>query len=439
LIQLFLFHATGEKHMRQLIVKTAEGRGEDVLSIAREHQGRNMAVIKGREDQQVWDLAYVYVDNEDVSPLLNDLGKLEDAQITLLPSGVIPMHPPDTSVANQVAQVTNRSPIEIWLGGLMSIGSWKGFIGYTIAGSIVVWIGMYTNTIYLLVAAMLVAPFAGPAMNTALATATGDSMLLRSNLLRYFVSLALTMLITAGVSLLLRQEVATITMVDVSQISSVALLLPLISGAAGALNLINSENNSLVSGAAVGVLVTASLAPPAGLVGMSAAIGRWDMAVNGLFLLALQLVGINIAGALVFRFYGGLKPVGARFQRGKSRYAYLSFIGSLILLGGLLFVQFRSAPAFQRSTQSQAMVQVVRDVVNGSDLAQMVEAELNFTRPSQAGENTLLGLVYVERNQEVDLTDEEIRRQLTTSIQQGILDAGFNVSPLISVTVLESP
>ncbi len=42
-------------------------------------------------------------------------------------------------------------------------------------------------------------------------------------------------------------------------------------------NFVQSERSSLVSGAAVGMQVAASLAPPAGLVGMAIAIGRWDI------------------------------------------------------------------------------------------------------------------------------------------------------------------
>ena len=56
----------------------------------------------------------------------------------------------------------------------------------------------------------------------------------------------------------------------------------------------NQNRSNLVSGAAVGILVAASLAPPAGLVGMAIAISRWDMVTSGLFVLLLQLVGINL-------------------------------------------------------------------------------------------------------------------------------------------------
>lgn len=147
---------------------------------------------------------------------------------------------------------------------------------------------------------MLIAPFAGPAMNVAIATSRGDAKLLKRTLLRYFVALAVT-IVVAGVLIILRQEVVTSTMSDTSKISAVAVLLPLVAGAAGAVNLVQSKRSSLVSGAAVGMLVAASLSPPAGLIGMASAMGRWDLAINGVFVLLLQLVGINLSASLVFR------------------------------------------------------------------------------------------------------------------------------------------
>jgi uncharacterized membrane protein len=136
-----------------------------------------------------------------------------------------------------------------------SVGSWKGFLGYAAVAGFVVWIGLYTNTTYLLVAAMLIAPFAGPAMNVAIATARGDRQLLWRSIVRYFAALAVTIAVAAALSLILRQDIATSLMIERSQISSVAVLLPLAAGAAGALNLVQSDRSSLVSGAATGMYV----------------------------------------------------------------------------------------------------------------------------------------------------------------------------------------
>jgi uncharacterized hydrophobic protein (TIGR00271 family)/prepilin-type processing-associated H-X9-DG protein len=424
--------------MRQIIIKVPAGKGERAMQLAADHEGRNMVMWDGHAQNQSWEVVLVYVGNRRVGPLVNALGEIPEAEINLIPVGTIPMAPPDEKVQDTITEITPRSPMEIWLNGMMSIGSWKGFLGYTIAGSFVVWIAMFTNSAFLLIAAMLIAPYAGPAMNLAIATATGDWTLLYRNLIRYFVSLGLTILITAAVSFILQQQVATNFMVDVSQVPAVVVLLPLVAGAAGAINLINSDNNSLVSGTAAGVLVAASLAPPAALVGMASAIGRWDMTVNGIFLLVIQLIGINLAGSLIFRFYGELKPSGARYQHGKNWIAWVSFVVTLVILAGMIFWQFSDPPNLQRQTRAQNAVSVVQTVVDESEVASLVEANMRFTRPEQADQNTLLGIIYVERLPGVNMDQEEISALLQQNIQQGLLERDFNVIPLIHVTVLES-
>jgi hypothetical protein len=254
--------------MRQLLIQVPRGHGKKVLEIARNYDGMNLVQFEatgGGAPSDPLDVVMASVANGRVEGMLSDLEALPELHVTLAPRGVMPLRPPAAEAAKQVIDVEERSPIEVLLSGLQSIGSWKGFLGYAAAAGFVVWIGLFTNTVYLLTAAMLIAPFAGPAMNTAIATARGDRELLGRSLLRYFAALTVTISVTAILSLILRQEVATQQMVDTSMISSVAVLLPLVAGAAGALNLVQSERSSLVAGAAVGMLVAASLAPPAGL------------------------------------------------------------------------------------------------------------------------------------------------------------------------------
>ncbi len=174
----------------------------------------------------------------------------------------MPLQPPVAEIPNEVMDVQSRSPIEVFLAGLQSVGAWKGFLAYAVAGAVIVWIGLFTNSSFLLVAAMLIAPFAGPAMNVAIATARGDSLLLKEGLIRYVAAIAVTVLVTAGLSLILNQELASNAMVESSKVASISVLLPIIGGAAGALNLIQADRSSLVSGTAVGMLVAAALAPP---------------------------------------------------------------------------------------------------------------------------------------------------------------------------------
>jgi len=424
--------------MRQLLIQVPRGNGKEVLEIAKKYDGANLAQLEAIGSDGPIDLALVHVSNSKVEGLLADLQSLPQLRVTLIPQGVMALQPPPEQAPQQVTNVEERSPIEVFLGGLQSVGSWKGFLGYAAASGFVVWIGLYTNTVYLLIAAMLIAPFAGPAMNAAIATARGDRQLLWRSLLRYFAALVVTILVTGALSLLWQQEIATPQMIETSEISSVTVLLPLAAGAAGALNLVQSQRSSLVSGAAVGMLVAASLAPPAGLVGMASAIGRWDMAISGLFLLLLQLVGINFTAAILFRVFG-LSTAGPRYNRGKQWVFLSALAATVVVLAGLLSWQLTNPPNLQRSSQAQRATAQIEQVVNESNLVKLVEANVRFTRANIKGQNTLLGVVYVQRQAGVTQSAEAIRDRLTRAIQTHLLEQGFNATPLIDVSVLEPP
>lgn len=424
--------------MRQLIIQVPRGYGKEVLTIAQNHQGTNLAQIDASDGDRNLDLVILHISNRKVEDVLSQLEHVPDAQITLLPTGIMALHPPANQAAEQVTNVELRSPVEVFLSGLQSVGSWKGFLGYAAVAGVVVWIGLYTNTIYLLTAAMLIAPFAGPAMNVALATARGDRKLLGRSLLRYFAALSVTIAITAILSLLFQQDIATPQMVERSQVSTVALLIPLAAGAAGALNLVQSERSSLVSGAATGMLVAASLAPPAGVTGMAMAIGRWDMVTGGIFLLLLQLCGINLSAALLFRLVG-LSTTGTRYQRGKKVMPPIAFTITVLALISLLIWQFINPPNLQRASLTQRANAVVQQVVDQESAAQLVESNVRFTRSSIPGQNTLLTVLYVQKSPDTTESDAAIRDRLTQAIQSQLLQKQIDVTPLVSVSVLESP
>ena len=371
--------------MRQLIVRVPRGCGSQVLEFAETRQAANLACFTATDRDANLDVVLVGISNAQVGGLLDDLQDLPDLHLTLIPTGIITLQPPASRAAEQAIDVAPRSPIEIFLSGLQSVGSWKGLLGYAAAAGVIVWIGLFTNTIFLLTAAMLIAPFAGPAMNAALATARGDLHLLGRSLARYFAALAVSIAVAAGLSFVMDQRVATEQMVSTSLISSVAVLLPLVAGAAGAFNLCQSDRSSLVSGAATGMLVAASLAPPAGVVGMAAAVGEWDMVRAGGFVLLLQLAGINLAGAVVFRLFG-LSPNGVRYARGQVWVGVAAWLASLAALAALLGWQFSDAPNLQRSTQAQRAVATVQD----SGLGKAVSVNARFTRADAPQQNTLL-------------------------------------------------
>lgn len=423
--------------MRQLIIAVPRGHGQTVLDIAQHFNGVNLARFEAWDARELIDLVLVHVSNKKVEGMVGQLeDKVPDMRLTLLPSPVMALYPPANSAPQQITEVQERSPIEIFLAGLQSIGSWRGFLAYAAAAGVVVWIGLFTNTVYLLVAAMLIAPFAGPAMNTAIATARGDWRLLGRSLVRYFAAISTTIFVSALLTLMIQPDVVPSLVIDTSKISTVAVLLPLAAGAAGAIHLMQSEQSSLVSGAAVGILVAASLAPPAGMVGMAVVLGRYDIALRSTFLLLLQLLGINLSAALIFRSFG-LSSTGARYTRGKSWIFPAALGTTAVLLAAMVGLQFFHSPTLERSTLEEQATARVQQVVKNQAGLNYLDTEVRFTQSADTATNTLLAVVYVQEQAGNPLSSEAIKTRLSSELRQELNQALENTEPVILVNVLE--
>jgi uncharacterized hydrophobic protein (TIGR00271 family) len=426
--------------VREVLVRVPAGRGEWVVEVACS-AGAAMPVVQRGDDGcgGAVDLVILHLPNSAVGELLEALGSEENLHVAFQPSGSFALQPPHERIDRSVRDVTSRSPVEILLAGVQSIGSWKGFLSYAAASGVVVWLGLTTETVYLLVAAMLISPFAGPAMNTAIATARGDFQLLWRSIARYVVALAVAAATAAVLSLIARQDVVTDLMSAISSLSRAAFLLPLAAGAAGALHLSQSERSSLVSGAAVGMLVAASLAPPAGLIGIGVVIGDGGMVGNAAFLLALQLVGINLAGAAVFWLFG-VRPEGSRYSRGRRGVFIAGLGGTAILLALLLTVQLVSrAPALERSSIAQQVRNHVLAVIREQPGVEPARVVSEFTRPVIAGAHTLLVIVHVQSAGDASLSPEsgaEAEAHLARTLAVRIAERFEGVHPLVHVSMM---
>lgn len=420
--------------VRQIIIETPPQGAEHVIALAQRHHATNIARIAALDGAgRAATLVLLHASNAATGSLLEELDRVTDVRVSLLPVGALPLRPPRDEVADQVTDVTPRSPFEIYIAGLQSVGSWQGFIAYGVISAAVVWLGFITDTIYLLIGAMLIAPFAGPAVNTAIATARGDAHLLRRSVLRYAAAIAVTGVTVALLTLAFGPAELTETMVSVSRVSAVSLLLPLAAGVAGAVHLTQGDQNSLVSGAASGMLIAASLAPAAALVGIAAASGHLGILQPALFLLALQLVGINVAGALTFRAFG-LQPTGMRAPEGSGRSRMLSLGATALALAGLLWWQFGSAsPALTRATAQREMRDAVSAAIRSDPTVGLVETTIRFTRRGTPGPHPAVAEVRVQRLPGAAGSDDELRRRTAALVRAAIGRAAPNVSPAVFV------
>lgn len=371
--------------MRQLIIKIPIGNKKEVLELVEKFKGRNSIHLEEEKN----DVFMIFLPNQMVNDFLKHLDEFEKPEINLIPRGVITLYPPASDAPDQVADVQPKSSLEIYLGGIQSVGSIKGLIGYSIAAGIIVWIGLYTTSVFLLIAAMLVAPFAGPAMNAALATAAGKKDLLKSSLERYVLAIGTGILVSFLMTVLFPLKTLTPIIVEISQVSKVAILLPLVSGFAGAINIVQSERDSLVSGAAVGILVAAALAPPVGLIGAGLYMADWEIVWSSVFRVVLQLLGIHIAATLVFYFYGKVTPGGVRFLQGSKKMTWFASGFVILAIGVMMFWQFSQPPFLRKASMNTELTELLASELEKLENIEVISKEVSFTQTKIEGKSTV--------------------------------------------------
>ena len=139
---------------------------------------------------------------------------------------------------------------------------------------------------------------------------------------------------------------------------------PVISGFAGAINICQSERDSILSGAAVGVLVAASLAPPIGLMGTGIYMQEWNVVLSSIFKIVLQLLGIHLAATLVFRFYGNVTRSGIRFLKGRKsvQYGATTIVGAALC--AMMYWQFSQPTFLQKASMNTELTTALEKVLS---------------------------------------------------------------------------
>ena len=360
--------------MRQIIIKSRKEDTEKVITFARQNDGRNILKVPASDHVMI----IVYLTNQSVQDFLLQLEKIDHIEFSLLPNEVIPLQ--SDGLPSSVEDLELKSPIEVYLNGIQSVGSLGGLTGYAITAAIITWIGFYTNTAFLLTAAMIIAPFAGPAMNAAIATAAGNADLLKKSILRYFIAIVTGVGVSAGLSLLFNFEVISPLIREVSKMSEVAILLPLTAGFAGGIHLLQDERHSLVSGTAVGILVAVSLAPFVSLLGIALVIGSWPLIKLSLLIILLQLAGIHLSATIVFRLIGKIKAKSGFLQEGNSKLFYIGILATFLISLTLLWFQLSTDFDFEKGRIETQIMKDLHKKIEQIDEADLIDVAVSFSQ-----------------------------------------------------------
>ena len=179
-------------------------------------------------------------------------------------------------------------------------------------------VGVVTDSPVTVVGAMVVGPEFGPLAALAVALVRRRTYLARRAAIALFVGFPVAMLITA-IGVLAGEAVGWITLETTRELSEVdfifqvgplSFVVALFAGAAGMLSLVSAKSAALV-----GVFISVTTVPAAGFAVVAATVGDWTIAGKSAAQLAVNLIGIVLAGVLVL----WVRQLADRRQRAASR------------------------------------------------------------------------------------------------------------------------
>lgn len=314
------------------ICKEAEELGASGIRTYEETQadGRvTVTMIAGPETRQ-----------DVVDAIQSKLSSQEDWRLTILPvETTIPL-PKDEEEEREKVEKAAENKIggmtreEIWNDVWEQAKLNQTYIVFVILSTIVAALGMLTDSVAVVVGAMVIAPLLGPNLAFSVGVALGDRQLIGRALLTNVVGLVLALCLSVLIGLLWTGETTADELTSRASVDFTSLAIALASGAAAALSLVTGLSSALV-----GVMVAVALLPPTSAIGIFIGSGQMAMAASAIMLLSVNIVSVNLAAQSIF-FWRGIRP-RTFFEDKKARrgriISAVTWVCLLLLLVGLMW------------------------------------------------------------------------------------------------------
>lgn len=161
-------------------------------------------------------------------------------------------------------------------------------------------LGLFQNSPAVIIGAMIIAPLMRPLIGLSLATLTGDTRLLGRSLLTIAVGTIVGIFISCAMALAFRSLELTSEILARTHPTLLDLGVAIFAGAIGAY----CQADEKLSDTLAGVAIAVALVPPLSVVGIGLAFSDSMVFCGAALLYATNLIGITVAGALVFLIMG---------------------------------------------------------------------------------------------------------------------------------------
>ena len=176
------------------------------------------------------------------------------------------------------------------------------YLAMVVLSTIVAAVGLYYNSVAIIIGAMVIAPLLGPNVALSLGTTLGDLSLLRHAFLTAVAGIATTMVLSVIIGALVHVNPASPEVASRNGVGLGDVAVALASGCAGALAFTTG-----VSATLIGVMVAVALLPPLVTFGLLLGGGHSALAMGALSLFLMNLICVNLAGVMTF-LVQGIRP-----------------------------------------------------------------------------------------------------------------------------------
>lgn len=210
----------------------------------------------------------------------------------------------------------------------------KTFFLLVFFSTIVAAIGLIEDSVAVVIGAMVIAPLLGPNLALALATALGDRDLFIQSVITNVLGVSFCLALSCVFGFFWPHELLSKELLARTDVGFDGIVLAIASGAAAVLSLTTGLSSVLV-----GVMVAVALLPPAVTMGLMLGAGKYSAAWGAGFLLAVNIVCLNLSAKLVF-FFKGVAPLN-RNEKASARWGlwwYILFwMGALLILAAVIY------------------------------------------------------------------------------------------------------
>ncbi|MGZ8184134.1 MAG: TIGR00341 family protein [Methylobacter sp.] len=328
--------------LRLIEMVLAEQDGEAVLNLLKEHKVLEYRQIR-LSDGEV--LVRILLDAEQSEAVLDLLGERfagkEGYRVVILAvEAALPRDEPEPADTPELAAPEEKSPERISREELYedikdaAEFSWV-YIAMVVLSTIVATVGLYYDSVAIIIGAMVIAPLLGPNMALSLGTTLGDWSMLRRAIMTALAGIATTIVLSVFIGMLLQVNPASPELASRNGVALGDMAVALASGCAGALAFTTG-----VSTALIGVMVAVALLPPLVAFGLLLGGGHPALAMGALSLFLVNLISINLAGVTTFMAQG-IHPASwwEKNQAEKATHtALMIWVAMLAVLIGLILL-----------------------------------------------------------------------------------------------------